>query len=221
MSQSSAISELPNENKGQNNVVLNINEMKNAKPMSANQIGSSIPQLNMNNSSNVNMGNGSVNGNGNAPSMSLSQQDINEIVKGIQTASQQNLTKLPSRDIPMDTTRITTDNTVRPNYVPEPTNVDYIQQEDNLQTILESKQKAQKHNDRMNDLYDEVQTPLFVTLLFFFFQLPFFKKLLRKNLSSMFNKDGTDNFSSYILKSTLFGFMFFGLSKVTKYISEI
>ena len=115
MSQSSAISELPNENKGQNNVVLNINEMKNAKPMSANQIGSSIPQLNMNNSSNVNMGNGSVNGNGNAPSMSLSQQDINEIVKGIQTASQQNLTKLPSRDIPMDTTRITTDNTVRPN----------------------------------------------------------------------------------------------------------
>ena len=140
MSQSSAISELPNENKGQNNVVLNINEMKNAKPMSTNQIGSSIPQLNMNNSSNVNMGNG----NGNAPSMSLSQQDINEIVKGIQTASQQNLTKLPSRDIPMDTTRITTDNTVRPNYVPEPTNVDYIQQEDNLQSILESKQKAQK-----------------------------------------------------------------------------
>jgi hypothetical protein len=215
MNQSSAISELPNENKGQNSVVLNINEMKKTNPIPANQNSSSIPQLNMNNSSNVNVGNG------NAPSMSLSQQDINEIVKGIQTASQHNLTKLPSRDIPMDTTRITTDNTVRPNYVPEPTNVDYIQQEDNLLSILESKQKMQKHNDRMNVLYDEVQTPLFVTLLFFFFQLPFFKKLLRKNLSSLFNKDGTDNFNSYILKSTLFGIMFYGVSKVTKYISEI
>ncbi len=216
MSQSSAISELPNENKGQNNVVLNINEMKNKNPMPSNMGGTPIPQLNMNNSSNVNVGNG------NASSMSLSQQDINEIVKGIQTASQQNLTKLPSRDIPMDTTRITTDNTVRPNYVPEPSKVDYIQQEDNLQSLLESKQKEQKHNDRMDVLYDEVQTPLFVTLFIFsFFQLPFFKKLLRKNLSSMFNKDGTDNFSSYILKSSLFGFMFYGLSKVTKYISEI
>ena len=199
MSESTSISELPNENKGKNNVVLNINELKNTKtvPSAMNSQG------------------------GNNSTMSLSQQDINEIVKGIQTASQQNLTTLPSRDIPMDTTQITNDNTVRPNYVPEPKKVDYIQQEDNLQSILEKTQKMQKEKDKMDDLFDEMQTPLFATLLFFFFQLPFFKKLLRKNLSSMFNKDGTDNFSSYILKSSIFGFMFYGISKVTKYISEI
>lgn len=199
MSESTSISDLPNENKGKNNVVLNINELKNTKtvPSAMNSQG------------------------GNNSTMSLSQQDINEIVKGIQTASQQNLTTLPSRDIPMDTTQITNDNTVRPNYVPEPKKVDYIQQEDNLQSILEKTQKMQKEKDKMDDLFDEMQTPLFATLLFFFFQLPFFKKLLRKNLSSMFNKDGTDNFSSYILKSSIFGFMFYGISKVTKYISEI
>ena len=51
--------------------------------------------------------------------LSLDQTTISQIVSGLQQASLTGSTQLPSRDIPMSTSGITTDPYVQPNYVPE------------------------------------------------------------------------------------------------------
>ena len=129
----------------------------------------------------------------------LSQDTINEIVRGIQVASQQNLTNLPSRDIPMTTDHITNDNTVRPNHIPDTNLENYI---DNEEYELNN---MYKHNHNKNDnnmhgieeFYQEFQTPIIIMLLYFLTQLPFYNKLLFKNLPYMFNKDA--NIDDYLL----------------------
>lgn len=193
---STSIDSLPNENKGTNNVVLKVKESNQVISQTSNA-PTAAPAPN-----------------------TLSQESINEIVRGIQTASQNNLTALPSRDIPMDTQHITNDNTVRPNYVPETTN-DYIQEENDLQSLLAKNKNKEEHRDRLDHLYDELQTPLFAMLLFFLFQLPFVDKLMVKYIPSAFAKDGNANLSGYILKTVLYGLFFYSLSKTTKFISEI
>ena len=63
-----------------------------------------------------------------SPNLSLDQTTINQIVSGIQQASISGATLLPSRDIPMITTNLSTDPQVQPNYVPLPpkNSIDYI-----------------------------------------------------------------------------------------------
>jgi hypothetical protein len=58
--------------------------------------------------------------------LTLDQSTISQIVNGLQQASVAGATMLPSRDIPQNTHAITQDAYVKPNYVPPPTNTDYI-----------------------------------------------------------------------------------------------
>ena len=52
------------------------------------------------------------------------------MVSGLQKAAQNNMTRLPTRDIPPDPDRITRDPQVQPNYVPPPpANNNYIEDE--------------------------------------------------------------------------------------------
>ena len=60
------------------------------------------------------------------PPQQLSQNVINQLITGIQQASKTGNTDLPSRDIPVDTARIVQDEEVKPNFVPEPENDNYI-----------------------------------------------------------------------------------------------
>ena len=53
------------------------------------------------------------------PPAQLSQSMINQVINGIQEASKTGGTELPSRDIPIDPSRITQDQQVQPNFVPE------------------------------------------------------------------------------------------------------
>ena len=89
-STATSLDSLPNELKGENKVAMNITE-KNEKINNPNQ-----------------------------QPTELSKDSINQIVQGLQQASQSNLTGLPSRDIPMNNSEITHDNTLQPNYIPEP-----------------------------------------------------------------------------------------------------
>ncbi len=50
---------------------------------------------------------------------SLDQTTISQIVNGLQQASVNGATKLPSRDIPMTTSGHNTDPQIQPNYVPK------------------------------------------------------------------------------------------------------
>ena len=78
------------------------------------------------------------------------------------------------------------DEQMRPNYVPHPAHKDYIDDHDTEQYLLRQ-QEQKKETDTMEAFYNELQIPVFVMILFFFFQMPFVSKNMRKYLPSLYN----------------------------------
>ena len=150
----------------------------------------------------------------------LSNEDINKIISGIQTASQQNLTSLPSRDIPMNTINEATDKQVQPNFVPE-NKTDYIQQHDTAQSIYEKQLAKERTKVKQDELYDELQTPIMIAILFLLSQLPIVNKTLFRYIPSLFVKDGTPSFGGHLVKSLTFGSTYFLVMKMINYMSDI
>ena len=149
----------------------------------------------------------------------LSQQSINRIVRGIQSAAGTGMTELPSRHIPMETNHVTQDPQIKPNYIPPAQNENYIE-ESNIEDAIAENNSRQKGTDRLDQMYEEIQLPILIMLLFFIFQLPFVQMKLKSILPSLFMNDGNPTLSGYAFKTLLFGVGFYGLQKASIYLSE-
>ena len=138
---------------------------------------------------------------------------------------QQSYQRLPSRDIPRDTTGYAQDEEIKPNYIPR-ANVssDYVRDYEDMteRNLREYEEKKRKEN-RVDAILTEIQTPLFISILFLVFQLPIINTILFKRFSflSIYKDDGNFNFNGLIFKSLLFGLAFYTISKITNYLSEI
>jgi hypothetical protein len=149
--------------------------------------------------------------------LSLDQITISQIVNGLQQASLVGATTLPSRDIPSHTEQLTNDVQIQPNYVPQPVTRDYINDaNDNLNDYY----TAERRDNTLDSLYDELHAPLLLAVLYFLFQLPFFKKLIFKYLPFFCHTDGNYNFNGLVFTCALFGFIYYSLSKTVKNFSK-
>jgi hypothetical protein len=152
--------------------------------------------------------------------LTLDQSTISQIVNGLQQASLAGATQLPSRDIPLQTEQLTNDVQINPNYIPQPSqrDRDYINDMDidNINDYY----RAEKNQNSLDSLYDELQAPLLLAVLYFLFQLPFFKKTVFKYLPFFCNSDGNYNFNGLIFTCALFGFIYYSLSKTVKNFSK-
>jgi hypothetical protein len=150
-------------------------------------------------------------------SMSLDQSTISQIVNGLQQASIVGATSLPSRDIPQNTQQIMNDPGIQANYVPPPpeNQTDYIKDEDTNYTY-----KEETINSSMDAIYDEIQAPLLLSVLYFIFQLPIMKKLLFQYIPFLCNNDGNYNFNGLIFTSGLFGFIYYSLTKTMSHFNK-
>ena len=150
---------------------------------------------------------------------------INELVSGLQRASANGLTNLPSRDIPMNTMNMMSDQHVQPNFVPRQLanqpHVNYIEEHD--EDVMDEVKNANtvNTNDNMENMYRLIQVPLLVGILYFAFQLPITRKYTLKYLPSVFNADGNFNVSGLIFMSSLFALGYFGLTKMIEKIEYI
>ena len=164
---------------------------------------------------------------GNGNNFSLDQTTINQIVNGLQKASVNGLTQLPSRDIPRTTETITNDRQIQPNFIPQPNpsqmQEDYIQkmQQMNQSTdeIIEEHNKKANFSNSLDNLYEEIQTPLLLAILFFIFQLPIFKKYLFLYIPFLFFNDGNYNLKGYLMISVLFGCIYYFCNKLLNIVS--
>ncbi len=150
----------------------------------------------------------------------LSQNSINQIVRGIQNAAGNGMTDLPSRHIPMETNHVTQDKQIKPNYIPEPVKRNYIEEEETVNSAIKENFSNQKTTDRLDQLYEEIQLPVLIMLLFFIFQMPFVQMKLKTTLPSLFMKDGNPTLSGYLFKTVMFGLGFYALQKASVYLSE-
>ena len=150
----------------------------------------------------------------------LDPNTISQFVNGLQHAIMSGATALPSRDIPMNTTGINADPQVQPNYVPPPppNAVDYIRQhEQSTADAIDQYNAKKRASNSLDEMYNEIQTPLLLAVLYFLFQLPVFKKVLYTYVPFLFSNDGNYNIQGFVFVSVAFGALFHFLMKTTSY----
>ena len=154
-------------------------------------------------------------------SLSLDQTTISQIVNGLQQASISGATQLQSRDIPMSTSGHNIDPNIQPNYVPPPpqTDADYIKNYEQNSDMINDYNKNTQRQNSLDDTYNEIQTPLLLAVLYFLFQLPFFRKFLFSYFPVLFSNDGNFNINGFLFTSVLFGLLFYVLNKLTNHFS--
>ena len=151
----------------------------------------------------------------------IDPSSLDRVLNGIQKAEAQGMTRLPSRDIPMNSGAIVRDEQVKPNYLPHANHEKYIEEQDTYNSMLEKNRNKQQQQDRLDVIYDEFQLPVLIMVLFFIFQLPFIQKKLMSFFPKLFLKDGHMSLGGYITKTLLFGITFYTIMKLTNYAGEL
>lgn len=151
---------------------------------------------------------------------SMMQKNMNQFVSGIQQASAAGMTSLPSRDIPQNQDHLIHDQHIKPNYIPSAqTNQDYISNYKTSEDIIRENRQQQHKTDSFDAVYNELQIPLLISVLYFLFQLPVVRKNMVKYIPLLFNKDGNPNLSGYVTNSILFGLIYYAMTKFIQHFS--
>ncbi len=197
---STSIMDLPTDPVGGGNITLNASENVVQKQMQMPQ--QQMPQQMPNQ--------------GQTPNFSLDQTTISQIVSGLQQAATAGATQLPSRDIPMNTSGHSNDAQIQPNYVPmHERQADYIKDYDQTSDMIESYNRNVNRSNSLDEMYNEIQTPVLLAVLYFLFQLPFFRRFLFSYFPVLFSNDGNFNINGFLFSSALFGMIFYFLNKVS------
>ena len=153
----------------------------------------------------------------------LSKESISQIVSGLQEASKSQLTGLPSKHIPNQNSQVSFDPNVKVNHIPrvEEERSNYIDDDDTFEDMIQKSKQKEDNTARLEEIYDEFQTPILGMVLYFLMQLPYIQKLFIKNLPSLFNKDGFHTLSGYLLQSALFGIAFYSLNSLSNRLSVL
>ena len=110
---------------------------------------------------------------------------------------------------------------MQPNYIPSPeSNTDYIREHQTNEEIIRAQARKQDHKNTLDNLYDELQMPLLIGILYFLFQLPVVQKQMCKIIPALFHKDGNPNLSGYLFTSATFAGVFFLLTKGMRFLEK-
>jgi len=157
------------------------------------------------------------------PSQPYSQQPPQNQNQNQNLPPQQNL---PPRDFPKNQDFYNLDEKIQANYIPpsQPLNNDFVRKYE------EEKEKEWKKNvdkkcrsNRIDDVIEKTQIPFIVAILFFIFQLPIIHKLIFKHFAflDIYNADGNFKIYGLILKSMLFGTIFYLFTFIVELLSSI
>jgi hypothetical protein len=138
--------------------------------------------------------------------------NVNEFVSGLQRATTSGMTSLPIRDVPRNTESVVSDEQTMPNYVPKAPH-DYIREHhENTQSFLQHNERLTNRGESIDVVYETLQVPILLAILYFTFQLPVMRKYLLMYLPSIFNKDGNHNLTGLIFISILFSCTYYGIN---------
>tara|TARA_A100001015_G_C15040444_1_gene739261 strand:+ start:4352 stop:4996 length:645 start_codon:yes stop_codon:yes gene_type:complete len=144
--------------------------------------------------------------------------NINEFVTSIQNAVSNGSLSLPSRDIPQSQNHLTQDQEVKHNFIPGDSN-DYIDQDRSRDDIINDYLKKQQKNNKIDDVYNQLQTPILMAVLYFIFQLPVVKKMFLNFFPTFYHKDGNLNLTGFIVNSVLFAISYYIINYSIDYFS--
>lgn len=133
--------------------------------------------------------------------------------------------RLPSRHIQHDTSQYAQDEQVQPNYIPkEPIKRDYVREyEEFTDKNIQQHERERDRNQQIDDILTDLQVPIFVSILYFMFQLPIINAYIFKRFSflSIYNDDGNFNFYGLVFKSWIFGSIYYFITKFTNFLISL
>lgn len=138
----------------------------------------------------------------------------------LKEASEAGVTVLPSRDIPQNVLKMQHDEQVKPNFIPEK-NEDYIGNIVDRDKEIQEKRRKQNQTDNLDYIFEQIQQPLLISIIYFIFQLPILRNNMFIFLPKLFHKDGNPNIYGYLINSLLFGLIYFSLSKGIGFLGKI
>jgi len=158
---------------------------------------------------------------------------MNEVLQGVQRASANGMTMMPTRDIPMNPNSFTHDDQARPNYVPQPKAVhfqdggggggsgsDYIRDHTSMESIVRANARQSNQLDTIEAIYYDLQMPILLGILYFIFQMPIFRAQLLHFLPSLFGEDGNFKMIGLTATSAMFAGTFFVIMKIFNKLGE-
>jgi hypothetical protein len=157
---------------------------------------------------------------------------MNEVMQGVQRASANGMTMIPTRDIPMNPNSFTHDDQARPNYVPDPRSVhfqdgggggggaDYIKDYESMESIVRANARQSNQLDTIEAIYYDIQMPILVGVMYFIFQMPVFRAQLLHFLPSLFGEDGNFKIMGLTATSVMFALVFFIIMKLLNKLGE-
>ena len=150
---------------------------------------------------------------------------MNEVLQGVQRASANGMTMIPTRDIPMNPNSYTHDDQSRPNYVPEKSvhfadGRDYIKEHASMESIVRANARQSNQLDTIEAIYYDLQMPILIGVLYFIFQMPVFRAQLLHFLPSLFGEDGNFKIIGLTATSAMFAGTFFVIMKVFNKLGE-
>lgn len=143
-----------------------------------------------------------------------------QLTTALKEASASGATVLPSRDIPQQTLPMQHDVQTKPDFVPESKTNDYIGDLLDKEKIIREQKQRQNQSDNLDYIYQSLQLPVLVGIMYFLFQLPFIRKNLLTFLPNLFNKDGAPKLSGYIFNSVMFAGFYSLLVKGINYLQQ-
>ena len=153
------------------------------------------------------------------------QKQNEQLLQMQQDLSKLKQQRLPSRDFPMNTSDYTQDEEITANYIPKSIiNGDFVREKEMFnEKKLKEHEENKKNMSTLDTIVNEFQTPIFIILLFFVFQMPVVNTMIFKKFAflSITNEDGNFNTTGLICKSILFGTLFYIAFKFVKYIVDI
>lgn len=187
-------------------------------------------------SQNVHLGGGGGGGSGiYSPNMESQQQQqqtvpsyiMNDVLQGVQKASANGMTMIPTRDIPMNPNSFTHDEQARPNYIPPfegggggADGRDYINEHATMEGIVRDNARSQNKMDSLEAIYYDLQIPILLGIMYFIFQMPVFRAQLLHFLPSLFASDGNFNIMGLTATSAMFSVCFFVIMKIFNKLGE-
>jgi hypothetical protein len=136
-----------------------------------------------------------------------------QLTSVLKEATAAGVTVLPSRDIPKNTISIQNDRQIQPDFIPPEQQNDYIGDILNKEKIISDQQKKQNTAENLEYIFQIIQMPLLIGILYFIFQLPYTRQTIFTTFPSFYNKDGSQKLSGFIFNSILFSCLY-GLNLV-------
>jgi hypothetical protein len=156
-----------------------------------------------------------------------SQQNVpsnimNEVMLGVQKASANGMTMIPTRDIPMNPNAFTHDEQIQPNYIPQPppNERDYIRDYSSMEGIIRENNRKENRLDTLEAIYIDLQIPILLGVMYFIFQMPVFRAQLLHFVPSMFASDGNFNIVGLTGTSVMFALSYFVIMKIFNKLGE-